>query len=265
MNKIAFILSFLFLAGCIHDKKKSHPHITEEVVRNSTEKVIKVPDSILREEPYYPWKKKIEITKEYFACKGSRLHPANITLDGTKEISRFYDCGGSLKHSLPIKDDSEHIYFVLIDILNYIQKLTKKPVIITSGHRCPVHNVYLDPSPKNSGSKHLIGAEVDFYVQGYEDFPEKIVESIFLYYKTHPILSAQKEYITFERSKIPTNTAIPPWYNKEIFIKLFSNKEGRNFDNRHSFPYISIQVRFDRIRNEKVVVTNEQAQRYLRK
>ncbi len=265
MNKIAAILSIFLLSGCLGDKKYSKDSVTEQIERKRNEKAIRVPDSILREEPYYPWKKKIEITKEYFACKGSSLNPPKIIVEGNKEFSRYYDCGGSLKHSLPIKEDSEHIYFVLIDILNYIQKLTKKPVIITSGHRCPTHNNYLDPSPKNSNSKHLIGAEVNFYVQGYEDVPEKIIECIFLYYKTHPTLSTQKEYVTFERSQVPTNVITAPWYNKEIFVKLFKKEEGRNFDNRHAFAYISIQVRFDRLKNEKVFVTHEQAQRYLRK
>ena len=37
------------------------------------------------------------------------------------------------------------------------------------------------------------------------------------------------------KNQIP-NVLIPPWYNKEILIKLFKKNEGRDLDNRHPYP-----------------------------
>ena len=63
-----------------------------------------------------------------------------------------------------------------------------------------------------------------------------------------------------------TGILTAPWYNKEIFIKLYKKKEGRNFDNRHPYPYISIQVRFDTELNERVIYSWDKAYKnYLRK
>lgn len=218
----------------------------------------------------YPWEQKIigknpKITKDFFRCKGSSLNPVRI-IQRNGEIERYFDCGGSEKHSLPLKDGKEFIYPILIDLINYIQTKTGKRVVITCGHRCPEHNLYSDPSPENQYSKHMIGAEVSFYVQGLEENPEIIVKHIQNYYKENLKYHGQKEYEEFKRYEKETNVSMPPWMNKEIFIKLFKKKEGRNFDNRHPYPYISIQVRFDHEKQEKVIYTWDKANHnYLRK
>jgi hypothetical protein len=217
----------------------------------------------------YPWERSFvgtqpKITKEFFRCNGSGLNPSRIVQDG-KEAVHYFDCGGVDKHSLPLREGKEFIYPVLIDLLNLIQAKTGKKVVITSAYRCPEHNTYVDPSPANQFSKHLIGAEVDFYVQGMENSPEKIIKMIMQYYLE--LFPDQKDYANFERyDRLDTNVSTPPWYNKEIFIKLFQKHEGRNFDNRHPYPYISIQVRYDSERKEKVNYSWDQANRnYLRK
>ena len=64
-------------------------------------------------------------------------------------------------------------------------------------------------------------------------------------------LSIQQEMVSFYLSK--------------IFIKLFKANEGRNIDNHHPYPYMSIQVRFDYERNVAVNFNWEQAQQFLRK
>jgi hypothetical protein len=205
------------------------------------------------------------ITKEYFRCKGNSMHPPRIILEEGKEVMRFYDCHGSEKHSLPLYDGKERIFPVLIELLNEIQKQTGKPVIITSGHRCPVHQLYMDSKPKAQSSKHTIGAEASFYVQGLHEHPEKILAIIFSYYKNHPEYKTEQEYTQFQRYQKETDVATSPWYNKEILIKLYQPNEGRNFDNKHPYPYLSIQVRFDRDKKERVLFTQDQAQNYLRK
>jgi len=219
----------------------------------------------------YPWEKGFtgthpKITKEFFRCKGSHLNPVHI-VQQKEEVARFYDCGGSEKHSLQLRDNKEFIHPILIELLNYIQAKTNKRVVITAGHRCPEHNLYVDPSPENQFSKHLIGAEVSFYVQGLEERSESIVKIIQDYYLKTEKYKDKKEFQEFTRyDKEPNNVSALPWMNKEIFIKLFNKREGRNFDNRHPYPYLSIQVRWDDSKKEKVIYTWDQANHnYLRR
>lgn len=212
----------------------------------------------------YPWNKQNagrcpKITKDYFRCKGSSLNQVRIQKN-QEETTRCYDCGGSSRHSLPLKDGKEFIYPILIELINHIQDQTERCVVITSGHRCPEHNAYIDPSPSNQYSKHMIGAEVSFYVQGLEEHPEQIVKMIQQFYKVTPPYQGRQDYETFKRfDKDKTNVSTPPWFNKEIFIKLYERKEGRNLDNRHPYPYLSIQVRHDRDTDEKVIYSWDKA------
>lgn len=95
----------------------------------------------------------------------------------------------------------------------------------------------------------MIGAEVAFYVSGMEHQPEKIIELIQSYYAQD-----SKEYQTFTRyTKDDTDVSTLPWYNQEIYMKVYLADEGRDFDNRHPYPYIRIQVRYDREAGERVL------------
>ncbi len=260
MEKLMYLfLLILLLTGCQQEAPRG-----EYVHRLSSEHGLIPVAQEKTPPPVYPWQAQIgqirAITKEYFRCKGSPLNPPNIIMKDGKEYTRFYDCQGLEKHSLPLRDGKEFVYPILITLLNHVQLVTGKNVIITSGHRCISHQAFIDPTPKGSSSKHLIGAEVDFYVQGYEDKPLKILQILMDYYKED-----EKEYKTFQRFEKASDTSTPPWLNKEIFIKLYKRDEGRNFDNRHTYPYITIQVRFDREKNEKVTFSPEQAQSLLRK
>jgi hypothetical protein len=131
-----------------------------------------------------------------------------------------------------------------LDLLNYVQEQTGKRVIVTSGHRCPAHNTYADLSKDNRTSKHQIGAEVDFYVQGMEDTPLAVVELLMGFYQG-------KEFGAFQRYE-KSDVSTKPWMNQEIFIKLQLSHEGRDIDNRHPHPYITLQVRYDREAKERV-------------
>lgn len=161
---------------------------------------------------------------------------------------------------LPLKDKKEFIYPILIDLLNAIQTKTGKRVVITCGHCCPEHSAYLDPSVSNQASKHMLGAEVDFYVEGMESQPEKIIALIQAYYKEEPKYRGLKNFIEFKRfEKETTNVSTPPWYNQEIFIKLYRKNEGRDGDNRHPYPYLSLQVRYDWDLDQKVTYSWDKA------
>lgn len=272
---IITIFAAFALLNCSRDEKHSNSsreNIQQaEYIYRTHQEYLFLPEPPLPQTPDpYPWEKDNlckypKITKEFFRCKGSSLNPQR-TVQKKGEVERYFDCSGVDKHSLPLKGDKEFVYPILIDLVNYIQIKTGKRVVITSGHRCPEHNMYIDPSPENQYSKHQIGAEVSFYVQGMEGNPEMIVECLQNYYLEKPEYSGLKEYQEFSRYEGTTNVSITPWMNKEIFIKLYSKKEGRNLDNRHPYPYISVQVRYDRERGERVVYTWEKAHRnYLRK
>ena len=71
--------------------------------------------------------------------------------------------------------------------------------MITSGHRCPEHNAYVDPATENQYSKHMIGAEVSFYVQGMENQLEEVLQHVFNYYKETQRYKGLKEYLEFGR------------------------------------------------------------------
>lgn len=229
--------------------------------------------TILESEPLpsYPWEsckggRISPITKEYFRCKGSSLNqPIPIIKEG-KVVENIFDCHGAASHSLPIRHDKEFIYPILIELMNEIQASTGKPVIITSGHRCPAHNRYVDLSAKNQASKHLIGAEVSFYVSELEHTPELVLNALFAFYRSNPRYAAEgKAYTEFERYHKDVDVSTKPWLNKEIFVKLYLPHEGRNGDNRHPFPYFSIQVRFDKDTNMPVAYSHADAQHFLRK
>ncbi len=259
--KLILVLSLLY-TGCssadeTHNTTRLRNQQGEYIYRKYNENSFSLAPPAKNTPKTYPWDKEQSgnyplITKEFFRCKGSSLNPCHVVQKQT-EILHCYDCGGVDKHSLPLRDGKEFIYPILIELLNHIQATTGKRVVITSGHRCPEHNTYNNADKENQYSKHMIGAEVAFYVQGLEDKPETIVNIIQNFYKTNPRYKGKKDYEVFRRyEKQDTNVSTPPWHNKEIFVKLFAKKEGRDFDNRHPYAYISIQVRYDRDLNQNV-------------
>jgi hypothetical protein len=266
------ILILVFCSSCSSSDEKDNERARaqnkqgEYINRRHDEYFFKSETLARAPRPSYPWESHShKITKEYFRCKGSSLNSPRFIQQG-KENVRFADCGGMDKHSLPLRNNKEFIYPILIDLLNYIQDKSGKRVVITCGHRCPEHNTYVDSSKDNISSKHMIGAEVSFYIQGLEEQPDKAVELIQDYYMKTAKYANQKEYLTFQRYEGNSNVSTAPWMNKEIFIKVFNKFEGRNFDNRHPYPYISIQVRYDMSADEKVIYTWDKANRnFLRK
>lgn len=258
MRKAAAVLWITaLLVGCSgleqseNQKLKRNNQKGEYVYRRSNEFLflIEIPKHKSREA--YPWESSFvgghrAITKELFHCRGNRNHPAYAD---PKDSSRgvHFDCAGRQAHVLPLKDGREYIYPVLIDLLNYIQEKTEKKVLITCGFRCPVHNAYADPSPAAQHSKHMMGAEVDFLVEGMEEKPDKVLDYIYQFFRDTPPYRGNKAYAQFRAS------ADGKWQsNKEIAVRIYSRHEGRDFDNRHPYPYLTIQVIFDRDSGEKV-------------
>lgn len=259
------LLLFIFLVGCqggdlTEEAALKRKNRKGEFIVRTHDQVTIIPPMEALSPPVYSWSKTDKkdlprITKEHFRCKGSLSNPSRAEVVRGEQV-RYFDCGGSEKHSLFLLDGKEGVYPILIQLLNHIQERSGKRVVITSGYRCPTHNTYVDSQPANQTSKHMIAAEVDFYVQGMELKPEEVVKLIIDYYK------GQKGYEDFQRYEKPdSRIATHPWMNKEVFIKLYKPKEGRNFDNRHPYPYLSIQVRYDREKNERVAYSWDQALR----
>lgn len=250
----------LILFGCSAVEQSEREKIRrrnckgEYIYRNHDENCFAITPPARLPRPSYPWEGSLSrITKEFFRCKGSPANPPALDKNNPA-MAPCMDCEGSSRHGLPILRGQQAVYPILPDLLNYVQKTTNHRVIITSGHRCPVHNKYVDPSKENQYSKHQIGAEVDFYVQDMEKRPMEIIQLLMDYFRQTPPYKGIREYEEFQRyDKLDARVTTKPWYNKEIFIKYHSPSEGRNVDNRHPYPYISMQVRYDRDTKERVV------------
>ena len=248
---LLFILSCLIGCSGLEQseyKKIQRHNLTIMPIERQEEEFFALPKIEAQPPPHYPWKPKhigshVRITKEFFRCRGNILNPP-IQIYTSKKPIYHLDCRGIEQHSLPIKKGEEFIYPILIDLLNYIQEVTNKRVIITCGHRCPVHNLYCNSSETAPYSKHLIGGEVDFYVESFEHNPMAIVTILQKYYDN-----------SFKRSTQFAKVVTPSWYNTEVAITLYHKFEGRDFDNHHPYPYLSIQVLYDK-QNKRAVFFN---------
>lgn len=123
-----------------------------------------------------------EITAEDFRCKGDSIRNSPVIWNG--EI--FYDGDSG---TLPRRG----IDLDLLDLLNDLQKKIGSQIFILSGYRSVKHNKYIaaelstyvsedgklgNPYEVSMTSKHIMGAAADFYVEGYENNPEKVLESL---------------------------------------------------------------------------------------
>lgn len=244
-----------------YQKNREANAVEEKIYRLDKDQFLKVSKPQIQSPDAYPWEVKqvanlSYITKEFFRCKGDPSNPSYQT----ESKERLFDCNGFQRHSLPLKEGEEYVYPILIDLLNYVQNTLESKVVITCGHRCPQHNRYSDSSEHNGYSKHMIAAEVDFYVEGFEKKPEVVVDFLKEYYLQDPDTCENPAYTLFKRyAKGDSHVSTQPWYNHEVYIKICREGECRDFDNRHGYPYISIQVRNDRSSNSRVTYTWEQA------
>ncbi len=230
-------LSLLFLWSCSglpqSESKEKHRTnlLVEPITRQSLDCFFELKDPEQAEAPpSYPWQDKyiskmLRINKEFFRCKGNPLNPPLRVITNEGHITYQIDCEGSDMHSLPIRNGKEFIYPTLIDLLNHIQVKTGKKVIITSGHRCPTHNLYVNAKAKSSVSKHLMGAKVDFYVEGMEENPLKVIPFLADFCATKPLIKKEEK-----------------WVNQDMTITCHGAGEDRNGDNQHPYPYITVEL-----------------------
>ncbi len=252
------LLLFLSLLSSCQKTKDAKGQFEQigRIERKAKDRRWQMAGPLVQPAPRYPWDDNDSsphppITKDFFRCRGSALNPPRETAGGP-----LYDCGGFHAHSLPIQDDQEMIAPILIDLLNYLQQQTGRKVVITTGHRCLKHHLYSKLETESRSSKHMIGAEVAFYIAGMERETDKVQQLIIDYYREDA-----DEYRLFERyTKPDTGTSTLPWYNKEIYFKLYLEDEGRDFDNRHPYPYFRIQVRYDRKSGKRVLFDWKEAE-----
>ena len=251
-NQIVLLCILISLIGCSNfghlEQKKARKRnlVINSIKRQENEILFPFPKTQQKKRKSYPWESKYigenrRITEEFFRCRGGMIY-------SPVHIHHFHlDCRGIEAHSLPIKGEKEFIYPILIKLLNHIQEKTGKKVIITCGHCCPAHRLYAKPLTAQT-SKHLIGAEVDFYVEGFENSPAAIIEILERYFNA-----------PFERCKKCSRSETSTWQNKEISITLFDSKGGRDLDNSHPYPYLSIQVLYDMEQSQAVHFNWKQA------
>ncbi len=271
-SKRIIILFFFILLSCTSKDYQNfkRKNLKVEMIERSKDDVYySVNEPKQNKTVLYPFEEDnlgfFKITKDFFRCKGNPLNPERIDERNINDVKVFLDCEGPSKHGLALINSKEGVYPILIDILNYIQNKANKKIVITCGHRCPIHNAYADILNDAKSSKHMIGAEVDFYVQGLEQNPNKVVDMIIEFYNENTKYKGKEEFGKFVRYQEATNVSTQPWYNKEIFITLYQYNEGRDFDNRHPYPYISIQVLWDRNTKATVNYTWDKANKgYLR-
>jgi hypothetical protein len=258
MHRI-FILYLLLLIGCSGLEKAQQAKIRkgnevkDPIVRLSSELYFTNSLPRRKEKEKYPWEERYigsftKITKESFRCRGSSSHGERMIINSDGLEERLVDCEGLGSHSLPVREGEEFIYDILIDLLNHVQAKNKKRVIITSGYRCPIHNRYCNHTKINASSKHQIGGEVDFYVEGMEQDVEVIVEQLIDYYKEQEPSYQQFRKVIREKNGIQ----YPVWSNKEISISISHYKISGDLDNAFSHPYITIDLKLDRERGERV-------------
>jgi hypothetical protein len=230
MRRFFFLFCFV---GCTtleeaHKQKvKEINQVKESIERKEGEAFFTILPPKVKEHRPYPWEERYigsirKITKEFFRCKGSSSNPPEIVTG--KEPVYFYDC---TPHSLPIRDGEERVSTVLIDMLNFVQQKLQSRVVITSAHQCPTHQKYLKKEKKSKMSRYLVGAKVDFYVEGYERKPQEVAA----------LLS------TFFKEPLTVQVKGQEWSNKEVRLILRKTGERRNKDNRHPYPYFTLEDR----------------------
>ena len=210
------------------DKIRKLNEVREPIYRQSSDRLEIRGASEPRIRDRYPFEKGLTsfVTKDFFCCKGS-----------------LGSCRGKEEHSLPLKEGKEYIPPLLPDLLDFVQGKLESKVIVTCGHRCMKHQIISEPQLGQKLSKHLIGAEVDFYVKGLEDKPLEVIKAIMEYYKEKEDLPYMTQFFRVDKGR---SSHFPSWMNKEVIIHLLDKDEGRDLDNSHPYPYICVELRYDR-------------------
>ena len=68
--------------------------------------------------------------------------------------------------------------------------------------------------------------------------------------------NSEEDYLRFMKcQRNPRGLKQPGWYNKEVLVRINDKDEGRDFDNRHPYPYVTMELRYDREKDRQVEYT----------
>lgn len=180
-----------------------------------------------------------EITEDDFRCKGDSA--ANPPCLWKGEL--YYDGDGGTLPQRGIDED-------LLILLNVIQFETGRKVVVLSGYRSRMHNSYLaaelfnyvndgdsgNPYEVSMTSKHLMGAAADFYVEGFEDKHDEILEVIFEAIKKTGDTSSPVSSFVYLRPRMPDGERVryffPSYRTDRWWIHAYAENEGRDIDCR---------------------------------
>jgi len=109
-----------------YQKNREANALNEKLFRLDKDTFLDVPMPLAQAPDRYPWETDHQlnlslITKEFFRCKGDSSHVSYVL----ESKERIFDCSGSSRHSLPLKDEKEFVYPILIDLLNNLQKICR--------------------------------------------------------------------------------------------------------------------------------------------
>lgn len=212
-----------------------------------------LPPFVAVEAPTYPWSRPASlhppITARHFRCRGDILNPPRAIAGDKGTITYIEDCGGKERHSLPIEEGRESVPWLLIYLLNALQESCDAPVTILCGHRCPLHHRYALTNGGESNSKHLIAAEVDFYIERGEAKSGELVDRLLLLYKGLPPCHQAKETLP-----IPGG-----WKNGEISCCV-KCAQGDS-DLIEGKEYVVLSLSYDRKKKKRVSYSWELANR----
>ena len=123
-SRSIFVL-FLFVVSCSglerseEERLRRKNCIGERIYRGRNDYFSPISTPLHTPREAYPWEVQSvlpRVTKDFFRCRGSALHPAYP--DSLDPGILYSDCGGSSAHGLPMIGGKEGVYPILIDLLN---------------------------------------------------------------------------------------------------------------------------------------------------
>lgn len=225
-------LWLLLFLGCTdlktvkEEEIKRKNAVFEPIVRHYEDVCFPIFIPLKKQPKPYPWEEQSSrlkpLTINDMRCKGNFDHPSRILPVAGPKLTELSDCH---HHSLPKSGGVEVYSKTILNLLNLIQCELKKPVHITSAHRCPMHNLYNDPTGSVVFNKHLVAGEVDFIVED----------------------ASKEEVFAFIRRNIGGSVLTLPtkdeWIFENVILRWNANLDRYDFDNRHNMPYFTLEDR----------------------